>query len=224
MNDSITVAIPSIPPREAFLARAVRSVEAQTLAPNFTSVALDSHGEGATATRNRAWRAHESEWVAFLDDDDELLPHHLEHLLAVAHATGADMVYPWHTIIGPTGAEIPTLWPGVQGRPFDPVELFGKADPADEFDVGPDARNYIPITNLVRRELLEAIGGFEDLSDHTVGAGNEDWLAWRRCVLAGAKIVHTPEITWIWHHHGANTAGLPSRWLVNAPGQIEAPL
>lgn len=224
MNDSITVAIPTIPPREAYLRRAIASVEAQTLQPNFVSVVVDGAGNGASATRNEAWRAHESEWVAFLDDDDELLPHHLEVLLAVANETGADMVYPWHVIRDAWGRPKPDLL-GAQGMPFDPWPLFGgnpaliDADDFDSRNAGA-ARNYIPITNLVRRELLVAAGGFSA----PPGEACEDWRLWRRLVKLGAKIVHTPEVTWIWHHHGTNTEGRPSRWLVNAPGQVEAPL
>jgi GT2 family glycosyltransferase len=224
MTNSITVAIPSIPPRENYLKRAIASVMAQTLLPDHISVAVDDRGEGAPATRNRAWRAYDSEWVAFLDDDDELLPHHLEHLVQVADETGADMVYPWHTIIGPWGEPLGDFL-GAQGIPFDPVPLFG-GDPAtidaDDFDPNNagQARNYIPITNLVRRSLLVEVGGFWARP----GEAFEDWRLWRRLVKAGAKIVHTPEITWIWHHHGQNTEGRPSRWQVNAPGMVEAPL
>ena len=40
---------------------------------------------GAAAAYESGLRAASHEWVALLDDDDEWLPHHLEHAL-VAHA------------------------------------------------------------------------------------------------------------------------------------------
>jgi glycosyltransferase involved in cell wall biosynthesis len=225
MSNTITVAIPSIPPREHYLARALRSVDAQTLRPDHVSVVVDRNGEGAAATRNRAWQAADTEWIAFLDDDDEFLPHHLEHLLAVALETGADLVYPWHDIKDPAGNPKGDVLNG-RGVPFRPWLLFGRpvaevVDPDDMTADGPNAQNFVPITVLVRRELLVRVGGFPQPPP---GEACEDWRCWRRMVHAGAKFVHTPEVTWIWHHHGANTQGEPARWLANAPGQIEAPL
>lgn len=219
---TIGVAIPTIPPREYFLARARRSVDAQTLKADAVAVAVDRHGDGAAATRNIAWRALETDWVAFLDDDDELLPHHLEHLATVAHQSGADMVYPWHTIIGPELLPLPDLL-RAQGKPFDPWELFG-GDPAliDAEDFTAGGRNFIPINVLVRRELLEQAGGFAEVRGGE--ATNEDWLMWRRLVKLGAEIVHTPEVTWHWHHHRKNTSGRADRWAVGHPSQTEAPL
>jgi hypothetical protein len=137
--------------------------------------------------------------VAFLDDDDEMLPHHLEHLLAVQATTGADVVYPWHRIIGPDGVTpLPDLL-GAQGVEFDSVAL--------------DERNFIPVTLLVRRSLLEEVDGFPiPLSERWPHKDCEDWGCWRSLRDAGARFVHTPEVTWVWHHHGDNTSGLPTGW------------
>jgi glycosyltransferase involved in cell wall biosynthesis len=228
VSDTITVAIPTIPPRDGYLRRALRSVDAQTLRPDHVSVVVDRDGNGASETRNRAWMRCESDWVAFLDDDDELLPHHLEHLLDVARETNADMVYPWHRIVGAHGQLMPDYL-GAQGVPFDPTGLFG-CDPAlvDDPDEGFDSRsagnahNWIPINVLLRRELLVEAGGFSA----PPGEACEDWRLWRRLVKLGANIVHTPEITWVWHWHGSNTEGRPERWKgrINAPNLVEAPL
>jgi glycosyltransferase involved in cell wall biosynthesis len=224
MSDTITVAIPSIPPREGYLRRALRSVEAQTLQPNHVSVVVDVQGNGASDTRNKAWQAYDTEWVAFLDDDDELDPNHLEHLLDVAHQTGADVVYPWHRIVGSHGQPMPDYL-GARGVPFDPTGLFGGdpatigADDFDSNDTGP-AHNWIPVTVLARRSFVARAGGFWA----PPGECCEDWRLWRRMVKLGAHFVHTPEITWTWHWHGRNTEGRASRWQINMPGQTEAAL
>jgi len=198
---TVAVCIPSIEPRGRLLTRAVASVAEQTRAANAICVAIDHDRRGAAAVRNEAWRMATTEWVAFLDDDDELLPHHIEHLLAVQADTGADMIYPWHRIIGPDGRTKADLFPGVCGTPWEVIghEL--------------DERNFIPVTILVRRELLADVGGFPlPNSPEWPHADCEDWACWRKLRDAGGKFVHTPEVTWLWHHHGRNTSGRGDMW------------
>lgn len=195
---TVTVCIPSIAPRGKMLTRAIASVTVQTRPANGIAVAIDHDRRGAAPVRNDAWRMAATEFVAFLDDDDELLPHHLEHLLAVQADTGADLVYPWHRIIGPDGRTKADLL-GAQGQPFDPAEL--------------DVRNFIPVTVLVRRSLLADVGGFPRTNSPEWPHDDcEDWGCWKRLRDAGAQFVHTPEVSWLWHHHGQNTSGRGDRW------------
>lgn len=193
---TISLAIPTIPPRADLLAQALVSVANQTRMPDAIHVAVDHHHEGAAATRNRALAAVTTDWVAFLDDDDLLEPHHLDRLMATADVTGADLVYPWFTV---DGGSDPL---GMEGQPFDPDALR--------------RANYIPVTYLVRTKVIRDVGGFpgpgwhEDLglSLQPDVATCEDWAALLRMVDAGAHIVHLPERTWRWRHHGANTGGV----------------
>lgn len=200
MTVDISVCIPTIEPRQHLLRRALASVNAQTLAPIEIVIHRDLYREGAPATRQHALENAACEWVAFLDDDDEFMPHHLDALARCAEDTGADYVYSYFTIIGPDGRELP-------GN--DPLRTFGQP-------FNPAQPQQTTITTLVRRELALQVGGFLRPSDapptpdgHRAG---EDWAFTLGCVEAGAKIVHHPERTWYWHHHGANTSGLPDRW------------
>lgn len=191
---SVGVAIPTIPPRSALLGRALASVYAQTRTPRHLSVACDTHGDGAAATRNRAWRALDTDWVAFLDDDDELYPQHLERLVATACDRDADFVYPWFEVVGGVDP-----FPQHFGQPWNPA-----------------APVQTTITGLWRRTALEAVGGFPEPADEVDPLGNrlgEDMLAVLALNRAGGRIVHLPERTWRWHHHASNTSGLPERWL-----------
>lgn len=185
----IGVVIPVHPARirAGLLDRAVASVWAQTLPAAELHIPVDRRREGAAATRNRGLAAVRSEWVAFLDSDDEFLPHHLERLAACAVETGADMVYPWFET---PGWSDPLGW---FGRDFDPVAIR--------------SANYVPVTVLVRTELLRSVGGFVNLHDGSERATCEDWGAWLALIDAGARIVHLPERTWRWHLHGGNTSG-----------------
>ncbi len=193
MTLDIGVVIPTHPARIAngMLGRAVRSVWAQKLPAAELHIPVDRQREGAAATRNRGLAAVQSEWVAFLDSDDQFLPQHLDRLAACAVEQQADMVYPWFETSG---------WSDPLGRfrrPFDPVALR--------------AANYIPVTVLVRTELLRSVGGFQYRFDPAAQATFEDWGAWLALVDAGARIVHLPERTWRWYMHAGHTSGLPGQ-------------
>ena len=189
----VSVVIPTIPPRAHLLRRAVGSVHQQTVFVREISVALDISRQGAAATRNRAVEAASSTWVALLDDDDEFLPQHIERCLQHAADTGADLVYPWFEVVqgwDPLGRE---------GRPFSAADLR--------------VANYIPVTVLVRRELVLDVGGFQNRSDGLNGATWEDWHLWLALLDAGATFSHLPERTWRWHAGDVtHTMGRSDTW------------
>jgi len=200
---SVGVAIASIPPRTVLLAEALASVCAQTRSPDAISVQVDHLREGAAGCRNRAWRALDTDYVAFLDDDDLLKPEHLERLMVTAEETGADVVYPWFDlqVHGDLRNDLDPL--GMLGQPFVAAEL--------------EHRNWIPVTLLVRRDVLSAVGGFPTPgSDRWPHSECEDWGCWQAVARAGGRFVHLPERTWVWRHHSlagfGNTSGRPDRW------------
>jgi hypothetical protein len=132
-------------------------------------------------------------WVAFLDDDDELLPPHLDALLTHACTTGADVIYPGCIVLDPAGREVPRRdeW-GRFGREFD-AELLRK-------------RSYVPVTSLARTSLAR-LAGF----GAPTGSNYDDWGFYLRMLDLGAMFSHLPEITWYWHHHGKNSSGQPGK-------------
>jgi glycosyltransferase involved in cell wall biosynthesis len=209
----VTVCVPTIPRRRDQLERALRSVGNQTIPLDVTvavSVALDENGDGAATTRNRAWRNADTEWVAFLDDDDELRPNHVAACLAHAQETGADLVYPWFNIHTATGIDISSNDPlsvPVNGMYVSPYGVRFDAALKHELMT---RNNFIPVTVLVRRALLEEVGGFPIPGSAEWGDNCcEDWGLWRRLLNAGAKFEHLPQRTWIWFWHGSNTSGKP---------------
>jgi glycosyltransferase involved in cell wall biosynthesis len=179
---NVTVVIPTIDDHHEQLDRALASVQTQSLPPDEIELEFDRLRTGAAATRNRALERVTTEYVAFLDDDDELKPNHLRACVRFARLTGVDLVYPWFD--GEDGI-------GMFGVPFDPVLLR--------------RRNYIPVTVLVRTELVRKVGGFVDHPDDN-GDPCEDWGLWLALLDAGAVFGHLPQRTWIWHK-GAGTRG-----------------
>lgn len=189
MSSDITVAIPAHPPRvrNGLLLRALASIDNQHLLPDAVSVAIDNDRSGAAVTRQRALEMCRTEWVAFLDSDDEFLPPHLERLRQCAEESGADYVFSWF----------------VRAKGGDPLGHFGKV-----FD--PSRPHHTTMTVLVRRELaMEA--GFTNHPDSNAQWSGEDWRFTLRCIELGANIVHLPEETWIWHRHAGNTSGVAGR-------------
>lgn len=194
MSYDVTVAIPSIPVRSAMLRQAVTSAATQTAPAAAISVAVDVRREGAALTRQRALEAVRTPWTAFLDDDDVMLPGHLERLTACARETGADYVFSWFNVLGGTDP-----FPQHFGKPWS------NAEP-----------RQTTITVLVRTDLAKAVG-FKPVNEERprLVAGQrwgEDYEFTLGCMAAGARIVHLPERTWVWRHHGRNTSGRPDRW------------
>jgi glycosyltransferase involved in cell wall biosynthesis len=198
MNPSITVAIPTIPPRRKLLVRALESVFNQSLPPVAISIATDVHKEGAARTRQRALDAVKTEWVAFLDDDDELLPYHLEHLMVHAQKTSADYVYAWYYIVMGDAHYVTDLVfpPGHYSNPWDP-----------------DNPRQTTVTTLVKTELAKKVGFDWPESDKEIHGQRrgEDYEFTLGCNRLGT-ISHLVERTWLWHHDSNNTSGRSDKW------------
>lgn len=188
----ITVAIPTIPPRRSELRRAMASVMAQERSAAAVSLAVDLLRQGAPATRQRALEAVRTDWVAFLDDDDQLYPEHLALLAAAAQEHEADYVFSHPEVVGGTDP-----FPGHLGRAWDR-----------------DHPRQTTITVLVRTELAQAVG-FHEPEEGRLHEGQrfgEDFAFTLECNRLGAAIVHVPRRTWVWTHHPHNTSGQKDRW------------
>jgi glycosyltransferase involved in cell wall biosynthesis len=203
-NVSVGVAVPTIPTRAEMLLRALASVMAQDRPADAVSIAVDHDHAGAAATRNRAWRGLDTDWVAFIDDDDEWFPEHLTVLLAAAEETGADIIYPWFELSA--------------GNEHDPLYINGERAEGKPFD-DESARfllrmgNFVPVTTLVRRVALEKIDGFPQCRTARWGhAECEDWGCWQDMLRAGFRFHHVPQRTWRWNWHSQNTSGRMDRW------------
>jgi len=190
-GQTVTVCIPTIPPRAAVLARALDSVYAQTSPVEAIAVSYDLEKLGAWHNRNRAMNMAQTDFIAFLDDDDEFYPHHIARLCEVQRETNADVVIPWYDVAGGS----------------DPVPMHRGRQPDK------DNMHSFCITCLVRRE---ALGDLQFRCREEAGVG-EDYDFWIRLAKSGAKMVAIEEATWKWNHWGdpqgnGNTSGRADRW------------
>ncbi len=193
-EQQVTVIIPHISTRKNELMRAVSSVDTQTHQARGIVIATDNHRDGSAITRNRALYHLSTRWVAFLDDDDWWYPQHLEVLTRAAIENQATVVYSGCDAFDHNMEMIPRReeW-GRFGEPFD-SDLLRQ-------------RSYIPVTSLVYSDFAQkALFGAPEGSDY------DDWGFYLRLLDLGAKFHHVPEVTWAWHHHGANTSGRVDRW------------
>lgn len=187
----ITLVIPAHAARVAngMVKRAVGSALMQSLMPTAVIVEIDHHREGAAIVRDRALRKVTTEWVAYLDSDDQLKANHLRVLYDCAIRTGADVAYSWYDAVGFGRDPLPHF-----GRPFDP-----------------EHPTQTTITVLERTALAQQVG-FRQPPEGALINGErygEDFLHTVEMIAAGAHIVHEPVRSWIWNCHGANTSGLP---------------
>jgi Glycosyl transferase family 2 len=195
----LTVVIPTIPPRRNILETAVRSVQAQTLLPAEIIIQDDVEKMGAPFNRDAGLERVTTEYVAFLDDDDYFYPHHLETLYNAIKAEEADIVYSWFDVVGGHDP-----FPENFGKPWDPQNPI-----------------QTTVTTLCKTKTVRDAGGFSNTTGlnedqlksfaqgNTVG---EDFRMVFSANEQGAKIIHVPEKTWAYCHHGTNTSGLASRW------------
>lgn len=164
---------------------AFTSVARQTMQPDTIILVNDLERAGAGRTRMKLLRMVETEWLAWCDSDDLLLPTHLEKLYNHAQETGAVFVNAWFN------------------APHDPLGHFGK--PLD-----PCNMHHTTITFMVKTELAQEVGFRESLKDSPFS--EEDWFHISKigdlCCERGLVMSHLRERTWWWRQQGQNTSGL----------------
>lgn len=171
MRPAITLVTPTVPGRGDLLAELAASVAAQTYMPDAWLVGVDHERRGPAAVRNGLVAKAGTQWVAFVDDDDLLDPHHFETV--AAHLDGsADVVYTLCRVPGEPVLE------DIISAPFDVDRML-------------DDRNQVPVTVTMRRSTFVELGGFG-----TETARDEDYDLWRRALRAGARFRQVPEVTW----------------------------
>lgn len=199
----VTVVIPTHDRPELVL-EAVRSVLAQTRAPGEVVVVDDGSEEeaatrvargldglkgvrlirhpaprGGSAARNRGWREGRYPWVAFLDDDDVWLPEKLA--VQLAHLRSEDAEYGW------------TAYRVVERDTLEPRDEIHPPPGGLPRVLAHSERSCC--TLMVRRSVLEEVGGFDESLPR-----NQDWDLYLRLARRGRGAYLDRALTVVRHH------------------------
>lgn len=188
---AISVVIPAYN-AELFLADAIRSVLEQTVAPLEIIVVDDGSDDGTarvaqrfgervrlirqpnggpSSARNSGVAAASGDWVAFLDADDAWLPEKLDRQAPLLAEPGVGVVC--------CGRSRNRARQGWRWLTFD--EIW-------------EANEIVVSTAVVRRDVLNSLGGFNPKL-----CGVEDWDLWLRISVAGWKIACLYENLYRYH-------------------------
>ena len=194
----ISVIIPAFN-RESLLPLTIRSLLAQTHpaqeiivvddgSTDRTAEVAESFGDpvrvirqtnaGPAAARNRGFRESKGEFIHFFDSDDLALPNKHEVQLHALERSGADIAFgPW-------------VKGHISSSGFVPENHVLQQRGLPEGDLIKALLTHwsvVPHACLFRRSVVGKVGGFpNDLF------GTEDQLMFLRCLLAGARVVHSP--------------------------------
>ena len=156
------------------------------------------HG-GAAAARNAAWRASRAEWIGFLDADDLWFPDKLvtaaERLAAAPDAGWFFSDGAFRTLEGETEPSWLAMWADLEdsyvGRPLEAlVEV-----------------NFVLTSSVVvRRDLLEATGGFDEHLSHA-----EDLDLWIKLARLAPAAASSRSLVRYQHRPGGLTRQVESR-------------
>lgn len=138
---------------------------------------IHEHADALHVARNGALDRVQTEWVVYLDADDELEPGYLD---AMAAGT-ADLRAPAVRYMQDGRAFRAPYVPRVAGHRH---QCTGECLPDG---------NWLVIGTCARAQLLRDVGGWEDFP------WSEDWAMWARCWKAGASIEPVPAAVYLAH-------------------------
>lgn len=202
---------------EAYLAAAIESALQQTYA-NLELVVVDDcssddsvriverhlpdgrivfvrndHNVGVAASRNRALTLAKGELITFLDQDDIWLPHKLDIQVAAIQAhPEVGLMHAEYGRIDPEGQLLPA-YQKLAAEQFDnPAAAIDVRDVFSEIFL---SNNIQPLTSMIPRKVIDAVGVFEaDLP------GVDDYELWLRIALR-YPVGHIQTIVGYWRKH-----------------------
>lgn len=223
----VSICVPLYNTPESYLLEMIESVEKQTYTnwqlcladgspemklgellkekyPNETRISYQHLEEnlGIADNTNKAFEMAEGEWIALLDHDDVLVPEALYESLAAAglnEATASLVNKVWKK------GEVEAVYSDEDKITENLKEYF---DPHFKPDFNLDllrTNNYITHFFVVKREIVERVGGFCKEYD---GAQDFDFIL--KCTDEAKMVAHVPRILYHWRTSAGSTAENPA--------------
>lgn len=144
--------------------------------PRVKYLRLDKNSGSDTKPKNLGIQKSSGQYLAYVDDDVELFPYHLELLVSKLEGNPEiDFVY----------SDMSIWYPDEPGKKDDPAIAM---DYNGQFLM---KRNYIDTSEVMhKRELAFAVGGFDESLPKFI-----DWNMWVRMAKWGARFQRVPVIT-----------------------------
>ena len=148
---------------------------------------------GVSGARNHGVHLATADWICFLDQDDRLLPNHLQQFAdVIARERSAEFLYTPRIVLSQHGDK----WIQEKVTPEPPV----------------DALRHIllrrcpfpPSGIAIRRDVFEQIGGFRNRYNLA-----EDWDFWLRCIEHGRTFIACPRPTVCYRVHPESNSHRP---------------
>ncbi len=140
---------------------------------------------GISGNSNACLELAQGDFVAFLDHDDTIAPFALFEVASYLNQhPDCDLLYSDHDILDATTGErkAPLFKPG-----WSPDIMLSS--------------NYITHLTVVRRQLVQALGGFDSQTD-----GAQDWDLFLRVAEQTQHIGHIPKVLYHWRDSAVSTA------------------
>jgi GT2 family glycosyltransferase len=154
---------------------------------------VDKRG-GISAASNRGLQRAQGDWVGFLDHDDLLEPDALfQHIKWLQDHRDADLIYSDEDKLTEQGLDSPIF------KPDWSLDFFLSC-------------NYVCHFTLIRRDVVEKVGGFRSEFD-----GAQDYDLFLRIIERTTRVDHIPRVLYHWRRSLASTADNIRR----KPGSLE---
>jgi glycosyltransferase involved in cell wall biosynthesis len=219
---SVSVVIPSYRGGR-FLREAIASVQSQTLDDWEIIIVLDGceddlsdieqndqrvrivrqHRRGASIARNVGIARARSELIAFLDDDDRMLPDRLTAQLEAMTDNNVGLCHTNCRVIDENGRPIP--FGEARGARWRAIDEAGEPErPAGAIEAQYRAflrgdEGFVFVSVMVRKSLIQELGGFNPL----LPLGEDLDLVFR--IARESKICFLPDVLTEFRRHGDNT-------------------